>query len=1049
MADPAAATQSPSISSSSGADPAGSPSLAGKSCASSCADSFVSSSSSQPVSIFSTSQEGMSSLYSKTPSEIKTSSIPSSSEIPTAVLTTLAGESSKALNDQSAVSKEGKESNAALESKKTECFPEPGAGSGTGPPSFGSSGLEESPFSIGTDVHCNRSSIPTSFPEHTTFLAKETGEAEQHINKGQDLKTQTKEPTKDDKAVSDDDDAKFTLLMDQKSHDEPSKTGGVYSHSSSPSEIASVTNIEKDSPESPFEVIIDKAAFDKEFKESYKESTNEFGSWAMHTDRESSTDIPARVFTSRSREEGRFPTSALLTRQFSRTTAALEEVSRCVSDMHNFTNEMLTWDLVQAKQPEKPSDKVTTTSGLVVDEGESEIPVINPRTSPHQKISVSSRDGSGSLPESAGDLAEVAPIWERAIDKKASPTHPGATKEIHVEPVAYNVQKIGSILPELPGSQFEKCASAGLVGVVHVKEALPDDSLKGDAKWQNSGLVEMTEADSSGESDDTVIEDVVDSSFEREKKESEKVLFQTADRDVIQGEKVMSVPSSIMEADEKKIKESKKPEDLRESVNDFETLQAKPAVLEGSPLSETTFPKASAVSTAFEDVKQVIRREPVQTEQSKFSPTKIQVKELRELAAPRCPDSFHEEKLGGFMRESPNSKRGDSTEVLLGTLQGVEIKESAAKAEVNTFGEPLGRGPNSKTALPMEAIHEGEPDDMEVRGKDSTFSVESQRINDSGLQKFPAVGTPVTSLDLEQEQLTIKALKELGKRPEPPQEIIGAPQEKERLMPTSTDLATSVFAAESIWSKSSRDIPEQTDMKATSGPDLGVTKEPFVPKEVTQVEMTSNSSKTELVNEHALTRLLTEFSVHDLIFWRDVKKTGLVFGTTLIMLLSLAAFSVISVASYLILAFLSVTISFRVYKSVIQAVQKSEEGHPFKAYLDVDIALSSEAFHNYVNAAMVYVNRALKLIIRLFLVEDLVDSLKLAVFMWLMTYVGAVFNGITLLILAELLVFSVPIVYEKYKTQIDHYVSIARDQTKSIVAKIQAKLPGIAKKKAE
>ncbi|XP_007462164.1 PREDICTED: reticulon-3 isoform X3 [Lipotes vexillifer] len=195
--------------------------------------------------------------------------------------------------------------------------------------------------------------------------------------------------------------------------------------------------------------------------------------------------------------------------------------------------------------------------------------------------------------------------------------------------------------------------------------------------------------------------------------------------------------------------------------------------------------------------------------------------------------------------------------------------------------------------------------------------------------------------------------------------------------------------------------------------------------------------------------LFSTSQVHDLIFWRDVKKTGFVFGTTLIMLLSLAAFSVISVVSYLILALLSVTISFRVYKSVIQAVQKSEEGHPFKAYLDVDITLSSEAFHNYVNAAMVHINRALKLMIRLFLVEDLVDSLKLAVFMWLMTYVGAVFNGITLLILAELLIFSVPVVYEKYKIQIDHYVGIARDQTKSIVEKIQAKLPGIAKKKAE
>uniref|UniRef100_A0A8D2KV30 Reticulon n=1 Tax=Varanus komodoensis TaxID=61221 RepID=A0A8D2KV30_VARKO len=156
-------------------------------------------------------------------------------------------------------------------------------------------------------------------------------------------------------------------------------------------------------------------------------------------------------------------------------------------------------------------------------------------------------------------------------------------------------------------------------------------------------------------------------------------------------------------------------------------------------------------------------------------------------------------------------------------------------------------------------------------------------------------------------------------------------------------------------------------------------------------------------------------AVHDLIFWRDVKKTGLVFSTTLILLLSLAAFSVISVASYLILALLSVTISFRVYKSVIQAVQKSDEGHPFKAYLDADVALSSETFHKYVNSAMVHVNHALKLIMRLFLVEDLVDSLKLAVVMWLMTYVGAIFNGITLLILGELLVFSVPVVYEKYK----------------------------------
>lgn len=50
----------------------------------------------------------------------------------------------------------------------------------------------------------------------------------------------------------------------------------------------------------------------------------------------------------------------------------------------------------------------------------------------------------------------------------------------------------------------------------------------------------------------------------------------------------------------------------------------------------------------------------------------------------------------------------------------------------------------------------------------------------------------------------------------------------------------------------------------------------------------------------------------------------------MLLLLSLAAFSVISVVSYLLLALLCVTITFRIYKSVIQAVQKSSDGHPFK-----------------------------------------------------------------------------------------------------------------------
>ena len=72
------------------------------------------------------------------------------------------------------------------------------------------------------------------------------------------------------------------------------------------------------------------------------------------------------------------------------------------------------------------------------------------------------------------------------------------------------------------------------------------------------------------------------------------------------------------------------------------------------------------------------------------------------------------------------------------------------------------------------------------------------------------------------------------------------------------------------------------------------------------------------------------FTVVDLIYWRDIKKSAVVFGSMLILLLSLALFSVLSVIAYLSLATLTVTVTFRIYKNVLGAVQKTGEGHPFK-----------------------------------------------------------------------------------------------------------------------
>lgn len=189
-------------------------------------------------------------------------------------------------------------------------------------------------------------------------------------------------------------------------------------------------------------------------------------------------------------------------------------------------------------------------------------------------------------------------------------------------------------------------------------------------------------------------------------------------------------------------------------------------------------------------------------------------------------------------------------------------------------------------------------------------------------------------------------------------------------------------------------------------------------------------------------------TVVELLYWRDVKTTGVVFGAALLLLLSLMVCSIVSVCSYIGLALLSVTICFRIYKGILQAIQKSDEGHPFKQFLDQEVALPEDMVHKYSDIVLAKLNKTICELRRLFLVEDLVDSIKFAVLMWILTYVGSLFNGLTILILGLIGAFSCPIVYEKHQTQIDHYLALVNNHVKDIVGKIQAKVPGM-KRKAE
>ncbi|NXG44835.1 RTN4 protein, partial [Psilopogon haemacephalus] len=181
-----------------------------------------------------------------------------------------------------------------------------------------------------------------------------------------------------------------------------------------------------------------------------------------------------------------------------------------------------------------------------------------------------------------------------------------------------------------------------------------------------------------------------------------------------------------------------------------------------------------------------------------------------------------------------------------------------------------------------------------------------------------------------------------------------------------------------------REVPEvsMTSLLATDASSLSAEKEivRVVKPEAFEkkAEQEAASVKEKEKPTAVFSAKLNKSSVVDLLYWRDIKKTGVVFGASLFLLLSLTVFSIVSVTAYIALALLSVTISFRIYKGVIQAIQKSDEGHPFRAYLESNVAVSEELIQKYSNVVLGHVNGTVRELRRLFLVDDLVDSLKVS-----------------------------------------------------------------------
>ncbi|XP_068456364.1 reticulon-2b [Clinocottus analis] len=170
----------------------------------------------------------------------------------------------------------------------------------------------------------------------------------------------------------------------------------------------------------------------------------------------------------------------------------------------------------------------------------------------------------------------------------------------------------------------------------------------------------------------------------------------------------------------------------------------------------------------------------------------------------------------------------------------------------------------------------------------------------------------------------------------------------------------------------------------------------------------------------------------DLVYWRKMKKTCVVFTGLVISLASLSQLSAVSVLSHICLGVMCVTFTLRLYYKLLELLRWNPGVHPFQSYLDYDSSLTDKETVMLVEEVVLLIAFALTEIKRLIFIESMIDSIKFVGLLYLLSHVGVLTSGLTLVITAVIVVFSIPLLYKKQQMRIRRMVRAVKAFIKKI-----------------
>jgi len=188
----------------------------------------------------------------------------------------------------------------------------------------------------------------------------------------------------------------------------------------------------------------------------------------------------------------------------------------------------------------------------------------------------------------------------------------------------------------------------------------------------------------------------------------------------------------------------------------------------------------------------------------------------------------------------------------------------------------------------------------------------------------------------------------------------------------------------------------------------------------------------------------------NILYWEDPVQSGAVFGTVLVTLVSLCYYSLITVASYTCLTLLMVVLAVKLYSYVMVMLKKAEPGSdPLAMVAAMPVTVPADTISNMSPCVAATLNNFTTELRRLFLVENMVDTIKFGLSLWLLTYLGSWFNFLTLIILGWLGLFTLPKLYLNNQAQVDEVVGKVMAQVEEVKGKVVALIPNKSAVKEE